>query len=376
MRTICFVSPPTRIGGGEVSLLTLLRHLDRNSYTPIAVCYGPGEVADRLRVLGIQTHVVPRGGLLTSLLLILRLADLFRRQNVHLVHINTLDIRAGLAAWLAGRPFIGHLRVVFPFTWVDRLFVRLASKVISVSNAVRDIFCANHRRLADRFTTIYNAVSVTQVPCGGDIRAELGLPSSAPLVGAVARIDAWKGLHVFLRVAAQIGRTRPGTKFLIVGRSDPGDPESISYERELHRSAADLGLADDLHFLGFREDAPDIIRQLTVLVVPSLVLKTDRGLKAEGFGRVIVEAMALGTAVVGTATGGIPEIITDGDSGLLVPPGKVGETAGAVGRLLESEPLRNRLTDGGKRRFLDRFTAGRHASEVQALFEAYVHHNG
>ena len=367
MKPVCYVSETARIGGGEVSLLTLIRHLDRRRYRPIAVCYGGGELVNRLSKLGVETHIFKRGGILSNFTIVLNLLRLVRSRRIRLVHINTLDIRAGIAARISGAPLLGHLRVIFPFTFIDRLFVRLATRVISVSDAVRDHFCEGRRGLMAKFVTIPNSVSLNGVPRKADIRSELGHPHQTRLVGAVARIDPWKGHHTFVQAAAEL--KHPGVRFLLVGNADAGDPESLTYEKKLHRMVERLVLTDDFTFLGFRQDALAIIKQLDVLVVSSLILKTDTGLKTEGFGRVVIEAMALGTPVVATRVGGIPEIIIHGESGLLVAPETPAEMAAAVASLLSDGELYRKISEGGKQRFQERFNIETHIARIHSLYD-------
>ena len=364
------------IGGGPMSLLTLTENLDRSRFRPIVVCYAAGGLPDRLSDSGVEVYVVEHRGALSSPRVVLKLARLFRRRNVRLVHVNSLDIRAGLAAKLSGVPLIGHLRVIFPFTWVDRLFASLATCIISVSEAAREVFCRRHKQLITKFVTIPNSVSVKGVTSPFDIRSELGLPPETPLVASVSRIDPVKDLHTFIRTAARVKTRIPNAKFLLLGAADTTDPESCAYENGLRPLAYELGLANDLFFLGFRHDALGIMKQVDIVAVTSAVLKSASGIRAEGFGRVIVEAMALGVPVVATKTGGIHEIVEHGDSGLLVPAGMPEEMAGAVVSLIQDRLLREKIIRKGKQRFQDRYHIDRHMASVQGLYEEVLQTHG
>ena len=362
--TVLYISPPARLGGGEISLLTLVAHLPRDRFHPVVVTYEDGELVGRMRDLGVEVEVLRRDPALIP-----RLTRLIRQRQVHLVHVNTFDLRAALAARWAGAPAVGHLRVIFPFTWVDRLFVRLCDRVIAVSDAVRDHFCQEAPDLRERFTTVYNPVAWpekrAQTP---DLRTELGLPPGTPLVGAVARIDPWKGLDVFIRAAGRIRAGRPDARFVIAGR--PGDsPEEIAHEAELRRLSRELGLESDLFFLGFRPDGTEVIRQLDLLLIPSLVLRTPGGLKSEGFGRVAAEALSVGTPVVAARAGGIPEVLDHGEAGVLVPPGDAEALAAAALDLLRDGAGRAALIQRGRKQFEERFTAERHVQQVTRIYE-------
>lgn len=368
--TVLYISPPARLGGGEISLLTLVSHLPRDRYRPLVVTCEDGELVGRMRGLGVEVEILRRGPGL-----ILRLARLIRQRDVALVHVNTFDLRAALAARLTGVPLVGHLRVIFPFRWPDRLFVRLCDRTVAVSDAARDHFCREAPGLRERFTTIYNAVSLPDPPKVSDLRAELGLSSGTPLVGAVARIDPWKGLDVFVRAAGLIRAHSPDVRFVIAGR--PGEsPEEIAHEKNLRRLAHDLGLESDLFFLGFRPDGVEVIRQLDLLLVPSLILKAPGGPKSEGFGRVAAEALSVGTPVVAARAGGIPEVLGHGEAGVLVPPGDADALAGAALSLLRDEARRLTLARRGRRRFEECFTVERHVQQIVKVYEEVLKQRG
>lgn len=356
------------IGGGPMSLLTLVRNLDRTQYHPILVFLSDGPLPQLLSKEGFEVHILPRKHRLTDPILILKLCRLFKQRRVSLVHVNSLDIRAGLAAFICNIPLIGHLRVIFPFTGVDRLFVRMAACVISVSDAVKNHFCKNHPSLCARFTTVPNSVNIPENLPPADIRKELHLLPNARIVGAVSRIDPWKGLHTFVEMAGKLKR-HPDLYFLLLGGVDQADPDAVAYNAHLQTLVADLGLATRFFFLGFRSDALGIIREMDVLAVSSRVLQTSTGLKTEGFGRVIVEAMALGVPVVATRVGGIPEIIEPGISGLLIPPDDPGAMAQSVESILTNPILSQKLSDGGRRRFQAHYHIRTHIRQIQACYQ-------
>ena len=355
-----------------MSLRTLIKALDRERFEPIIACYGRGELPDTFKEAGIEVHVFERRGLLSSFTIILRLAALIKARDVRLMHVNTLDIRAGLAARLLAVPLVGHLRVIFPFSWVDRLFVRLSDRVVSVSDAVRDHFCARHKGLAGKFTTVPNAVALERDTGRAELRAELNIDSDAQVVAAVGRIDPWKGFEFFVRMAGMVKRDNTRARFVLAGAVDPDDPESVDYDKELRSIVGELQISEEFFFLGYRRDALSVIRQSDVLVVPSVLLKSSRGLRTEGFGRVVIEAMALGTPVVAAAVGGIPEIIQDGVSGKLVEHSDAAALAADVNSILNDANLHNRLREGGRQRFQEMYRADVHACAVQDLYESLL----
>jgi len=178
------------------------------------------------------------------------------------------------------------------------------------------------------------------------------------LVGLVGRITPWKGQHVFLRAASMVHRRFPNARFQIVGSALFNE---IHYERYLHRLTASLGLEDVVEFTGFREDVPNLIAKMDLIVHASTT--------GEPFGQVIVEGMAAGKPIVATNGGGVPEIVVDGQTGLLVPMGNAPAMAKAICRFLADPARRAEAGRRGRQRVNERFTIQFTADKVQRLYD-------
>ena len=367
-KRILYISPGTGLGGGEFSLLTLIANLDRTQYEPIVCAYGEGAFAERARALNLTVHVLTYTHPLSQALFIFKLRRLIHETRADLVHVNTLDIRAGIATKWAHRPLVGHLRVIFPTTWVDRTFVNLASKTISVSNAARDYICEKQGNTPDQFVTIYNAVDIqNQNEEPTNIRQELNLPEYTPLLGVVGRIDPWKGMETFIEAAKKVHTKHPKAHFLIAGSPGPSHEEQ-QYAETLYQTVAASKIKNAFHFLGFRADALNIIRQLDTLVVPSKVLETPEGIKTEGFGRVAAEGLAMQTPVVASRVGGLPEIIQEPETGFLFESENVDELAAHLDNLLGDPTKRTTIAQAGYIRFQDEFSVKQHLAQIQDLY--------
>jgi len=367
-RRVLYISPGTDLGGGEISLLTLVRNLNRHDYDPAVLVYGDGRLLERANELDCAVHVLTPPGHVRQPAFVLSLAGLIARERIDIVHVNTLDIRAGLAAKLAGRRLVGHLRVIFPATVVDRLFARMADRVITVSNAVATWFrraVHYHRR---NLVTVYNGIDLA--PQALDPSQWRPLDKRGPLVGYVGRIDPWKGVDVFLRAARQVRERCPDVRFLVVG--DPGPSvEEQEYSRELRRIVRKMGLQAEVTFTGFRPDPLAVIADLDVLVVPSLELRTPLGIKTEGFGRVAAEGLAAGTPVVASKVGGLPEVLGSPEpAGRLVAPNNPGSLAAAVSELLESPTERERLAKQGRVRYQRLFSVEAYTKGVEDVYRS------
>ncbi len=367
-RNILFISPFSHIGGAELSLLGVLERLDRSRWQPQVLCYQQGTLIERINALGIPVQVTERTGLWSQLRIIAGIIALVRTQRISLVHVNTLDIRAGLACWLAGVPFVGHLRVIFPFTWRDRLFVRLADMTVAVSRAAASAFCFRHPGLFCRFRVVPNAVFADAPVVPADVRSEYAFPDDAPLVCAVGRIDPLKGFEYFIQAAALIAQRCPAARFLIVGAPTPGSVEEQAYLGKLRGQVSRSGLNGRVVFTGFRKDVLQVLAACDVAVVPSVNIERPAGSGVEGFGRVAVEAMAAGVPVVASAVGGLTEIIEDGRSGLLVPQKDPAAICAKVVSILTDPGVAKALKEQGRRRFESYYSASKH---MQALADVY-----
>ena len=209
---------------------------------------------------------------------------------------------------------------------------RLADCVIANSYAVRDWLRKQGLGLYD-IQVIPNGIKMP-APRRNDepspIREEFKIDPKCPLIAVVARLVRTKGLEYFLEAAATIASRYPSARFLIVGEANIEPP----YRHELEQRAKNLNLTDRLFFIGQRNDVPQIMREIDISVQPSL---------SESFSNTLLESMANGLPVVATNVGGNPEVMTDGESGILVPPADAGALSRGMTQLLESSDLARRL---------------------------------
>jgi glycosyltransferase involved in cell wall biosynthesis len=161
---------------------------------------------------------------------------------------------------------------------------------------------------------------------------------------------------VFLRAAALIASTNPQVRFVIVGDNNIDQ----QYKEELKELTRRLGLEDRVIFTGFRMDVPDLLAALSIVVSPSLGL--------EGLSNSLLESMATGLPVVATRVGGTPEIVEDGESGLLVPPGDPSALAAAISRLLQDRMTAKRLGQSARRQVLSRYSLEQAVASTERLY--------
>jgi glycosyltransferase involved in cell wall biosynthesis len=386
---ILFVDHTAALGGGEIALSNLVQNLDRSRYEPVVLLFGDGPLRARLVERSIETHLVPLServlhrrkdtiGFSTLLRLadvwatlghVRRLARFMREQRIDLVHTNSLkaDVIGGLAARLARKPLIWHVRDRIDRDYLPAVVVRvfrrlckvLPNRVIANSAATLDtvqpeqikrngaVHCGIEPR--SRMRVVHDGFQGIAAP---------DVPRSIRQVGLVGRISPWKGQDIFLKAAAIVHDRFPDVRFQIIGA--PLFAEQ-AYEQELRRLCTSLELDQCVEFTGFCQNVAEAISCLEILVHASTT--------GEPFGQVVIEAMAAGKPVVATDGGGIPEIIVDSVTGLLVPMGEVAPMARAICHLLENLELGRDMGRAGSQRVLERFTIAQTARKVECVYE-------
>jgi glycosyltransferase involved in cell wall biosynthesis len=208
-----------------------------------------------------------------------------------------------------------------------------------------------------RTRVVYNGLDLAAFDREAARPAELPLPGGdGPVIGTVSHLIPWKGQEIFLRAAAQLLQAHPGWRFVVVG--DPIFQFRTERER-LERLAGELGISDRVTFAGHREDIPAVMSALDLFVLPSLY---------EPFGRVLIEAMGARKPVVASRAGGVPEIVLDGETGVLVPPGEPEALADAIADLVVDRERAERLAAAGRARVEKHFSL---EATVQGVLEAY-----
>jgi glycosyltransferase involved in cell wall biosynthesis len=345
------------VGGGEESLLGLAAAMDRRRRRVLGSVTAEGEVGARLRALGVPVHVVPlprvRPWTLPAVALGLwRLGALLARERVALVHAHGSRgaLYGGLVARARGVPLVWHVRVADADPWLDPLLARLATAIIANSGASAARL-ARVPRAAARLTVVPNGIDLARYaprPADAARRAALGLDPALPVIGYFGRLEHGKGVDVLLDAAVRVNAKAPAA-CLFVGEG-PLRPALIA------RAGAE-GLA--AHFAGQRDDVADLLALCAVVVLPS---------RQEAFGRVLVEAMAARVPVVATAVGGIPEVCTNGVTGLLVPPEDADALAQAITATLTDQPTTAARVAAAAADVRARFDLAAHADSVQAVY--------
>jgi glycosyltransferase involved in cell wall biosynthesis len=341
------------VGGAQTYVGSLLPALTER-YDVTVAAWGPGPLADAARAAGatyVPLEQVRRPISWRDALGFVELVRLMRRVRPSLVHLNSskmgvLGIAAAAVARVPVRVFTVHgwafnaepgvQRVLY--TWLHRLLRPLTTTIVCVSETELESGLAQRACAPDRAVVIHNGV---EPPAPRPERSDDG----PPLLLSVTRLKAPKDGLTLARALRQL---EPGSyRAAIVG--DGPDREDV---------AAELGDAGRL--LGEREDVSEQLAQADAFVLSS---------RSEGLPMAILEAMAAGLPVVATAVGGIPELVADGETGLLVPPGDPDALAAALRRLVADPELRRRLGEAARARVEERFSLAATRSAHLALYE-------
>lgn len=375
---VLMVNHAGQLGGAELSLVDLAAARPGQE----VVVLEDGPLLDRLRAVGARPRLLAGGTMMgvrrdSSLWrasrvapalarTVIRLAAAFRRADVIYANSQKAFVLSALAARLARRPLVWHLHDILTadhFSGAMRrvavgLSNRCAHTVIVNSAATR----AAYRAAGGRVPTvvIHNGIDpqpfavIDRAVARAVLTAETG-SGTAPLIGVIGRLSPWKGQHVAIRALALL----PRHHLALIGGAFEND---ASIEAELRTLAAREDVADRVHFLGFRSDIAAIMGALDVVVHTSTA--------PEPFGRVIVEGMMAGRPVVATAAGGALEIVSDGATGLLVPPGDERALAAALHRLDADPPAAAALATRGAAHALAQFSLAGSVERINWVLDA------
>jgi glycosyltransferase involved in cell wall biosynthesis len=395
MRRVLYIHHGGEIGGAPLSLLYLLRQLDRSRYEPIVATLKPGPVVALYQAEGIETHVVTGisdfshttlewygGGELWRLPgkalrfwpSVRRARQLVERIGPDLVHLNSSTLAAAaIGSARAGVPVVWHIREPLAKGYIGLrkallrgIIDRRATRIIAISH-----HDASQLIPTDRIRVIHNFVDFDVFDRALDGRAfrnEMDIPEHARVVTMLGGVARPKGTLTFVRAMARVREAVPDAVGLIVG---PGLPPAESGLKALakrllgtdayaHAVARELSGQEDIHLTGIRQDVPEILAASDVLAFPSSV---------PHFARPVIEAAAMSKPAVASDLGGPQELIVNGETGLLIRASDPEALAVALIRLLDDPSLARSMGESAYRHAREHFNAERNAAETIAIYE-------
>jgi glycosyltransferase involved in cell wall biosynthesis len=370
--------------GADRQLLLMATGLDPARYRPVVVLPEAGDLTGDLRDAGVEVHVRPLAVLRRALMTPRGLAGvmavwgadarglgaLARRRGVALVHTNTsVTLGGAAAARVAGVPHVWHVREIFTGferTWLLlRRLLLTAAALPCVSEATRAQFAG-----APKAEVLHDGLALAaQRPARDAARAALGLPPDPRgrelAVAVLGRVSSWKGQDVLVRALADPALAGRAVSLLVAGAAWPGEEH---HEQALRALADRTGVAARVHHLGFRDDVANVLGAADVVAVPSTT--------PDPLPNAAIEAAAAGCCVVASAHGGLPDILRDRTTGVLVAPGQPAAWAAALARLAGDPAQRARLGAAAREDVNARFDPGHFLEAVQALYDRSVGDGG
>jgi glycosyltransferase involved in cell wall biosynthesis len=347
-------------GGAERMLLDLAENLGPG-WKPVVGVMKAGWLQSQAALAGIPCAMVSGSGL-GDLDVLECLLEIVETHEIHVIHAHEFNMSTigALASVVTGIPLVVtvHGRSYYPDKLRRRVACRMvaagAAAVVAVSQDLRSFFCRTTGTSLDRVQVIYNGIDLRG--SRGSLRNEelldsAGIPRGAKIVGAVGNLYPVKRHLDLIRATQTIVKQRPTTHVVILGRGALHDA--------LVAEAEALGVRDRIHLLGYRDDVKEWLGAMDVFAMPSL---------SEGLPLSLLEAMAAGVPPVVTDVGGMPEVVQDGETGFVVPPGNVATLADRISFLLGNPPLAAKMGVAAQDRIFEQFTVDRMAAEYRAVY--------
>jgi glycosyltransferase involved in cell wall biosynthesis len=335
-----------------------------------------GSIEDEVAAAGVpilrEPFLLRRPAPLADAITLRRLTRRLREGRYDIVHTHTS--KAGflgrLAAERAGVPVVVHTPhgnifdgyfnpgLTRLFVWMERHAARRTDAIIELTPGGIDAHLAEDIGRREQFRVIFSGIDTT--PYAAAIqrrevaRATLGIGPDEVLIGGVGRLEPIKGFTYFVEMAKRVADNAPETRFAVAG--------SGIQEDTLRRATASLG--DRFRWLGLRHDVPELMAAFDLIVVPSL---------NEGMGRVLLEAGAAGTPAVATRVGGIPDVVDDGETGLIVPPKDTEALAEAVLTLVRAPERRRLMGDTARAKVVPHYSLEAMVRQIEDLYEELLH---
>jgi len=341
---------PSRIGGAEVFVVNLCAQIIKQGEKVQLWCPAGRPFVEYARQKGFSPFTWRTLGKLDPITVV-RLARLIGREQIDVLHthLSTASLLGAVAARLAQKPSVAHVHGLNTATCF-----RYSSRVIAVSDAVRR-HLVSQGIANEKITVVHNGVDLScyQLIDVNEAKAKMGYDPNTPLFGVFGRLAPEKGQRVAIETMFLVRNEIPNARLVIAGQG----PEQES----LRTCAEALGVADQVQFAGFVQDVRQLMSACDIVIVPSL---------REGFGLVAVEAMALGRPVVASATGGLPEVVVQSETGILVAPNDPNAIAQALVDLMQDSALRTHLGAAGRRRVEEHFDLTKQCQAILSVLKS------
>ncbi|MDT7041804.1 glycosyltransferase family 4 protein [Candidatus Nitronereus thalassa] len=360
---VAYIHGIGEIGGAEKDLLSYLELLDRNKFSPYVVCPASGPLKAEVEKLLVPVmscslppwrkwrHVLQRHWALRELI------NILRQWNIDLVHVN--DYWWAPLGYLASQkchlPVVVHIRQQIEKSRVPQYWLTKPDRLFPVSQDIKRVL-HNMEVEPGRARVVYSGIDVRHA-CDAQarnvFRKRHGLNRDQLVIGTVANLFPRKGYEYLIEALPMIKNEYPDIRCFIVGEG----PES--YQVQLVRLVKEKELESHVVFVGFQPNVFEFINAFDVFVLPSIL---------EGFGIVLLEAMAMSKPIVATRVGGVPEVIDHGVTGLLVPPRDPKALGAAILEIVKDEQVRAKFGMAAREIVTEKFTREAAMGRIQDLY--------
>ena len=362
-------------GGAANHVYYLATKIDPKKYLTTVACGEGQDLISKLKQARIEVKVIPtmirKPSFGHDFLTVLHLYRIIRNDSFDIIatHGSKAGFLGRVAAFLARAPIIVFTAHGFIFNesinrlkkrlfiWMEWLGSKLTHRIITVSNYDRESAVLNRVSAEDKFRTIYNGIDIDDFneKEGNYTKEALGLNDNSLVIGSVANFFPNKGLHYLIKGMSELVKRHPNLVLLLVGDGP--------LRNGLIAETKKLNLTDKVFFLGHVDNIPQVLKLFDIFVLPSL---------KEGFPWAILEAMAAEKAIVATEVGGVPEMIVDGKSGVLIKPGDIDALVIEIHDLLANPQLRDELGENAQKRVIREFTLKRMIQETEAFYQELI----
>jgi len=352
--SVLFVSHLSDFSGAPISLSLLVKYLDKEKYHPVVALPSGGAIVQRLDQAHIA-HQLYKDSLIHKMFPSLKIYKILKERQIDVLYINTsVSIWAAKAARRLKIPVISHIREDLRGlnnTVIRAKITRWSDKIILISNWMKSFIPSN------KVIVVHNGIELDE-PIKTDkqkIIKEFNVVRG-PLISFIGTLEERKGIKYLIQAFPKLKTSFPFIKLLIVGNTLPGQS---SYLKKLK------GLTKDpnMRFIGSRNDVFDIMVASDLIIIPSI---------SEAFGRVILEAMACGKPVIATNVGGIPEIVENGGTGILIKPASLDTIAKETTLLLKNKNEMRELGLAGRKRAEQYFNIKDKVKEIEEIIDESV----
>jgi len=379
--------------GGEFLTVSLITNLRKDTFHPILVYAEEGSIVKEIINAGVDATQIPLSNKITTIyprvikihnpvfvvtfiwrllmgggiISIIKLITLIKQNDIRLIYCadNLSKLIGGIAGKMAKIRVVAHCHDDFQKDTLGKtmrlFYMLLLDRIVTVSEKVNRFFLKNQKGRC-KAVTVYNGINTNVFDpenVGSNMKVELRLKDDSFIIGSIGVLEKDKGQEYLLEAIAKLKSEGVDNIACVICGIGPE-------EANLRELVNTRSLENEVLFLGYRNDIPEMLKMLDIVAITSLTI--------ESFSMVAVEAMAMNVPVIATKVGGLPEVVEDARTGILVPPGNAGELYKALKYLMEQPTVRKEMGLNGRKRVLQNFTIEQNVRKTEEVFLNLLSH--